>query len=112
MWCTGPERRLARELSLRGVAPMSEKDPVQALQQRINAVRTTLWETAQRDEVEELVRLVHAPGWSASERALVSTSLDQLQALARMIASLRSELVRVAAQVGRPPDPGNEGAAH
>ena len=81
---------------------MSEQDPVQALQQRINAVRTTLWETAQRDELEDLVRLVHGPGWSASERALVTASLDQLQALARMIASLRSELVRVAAQVGRP----------
>jgi len=84
---------------------MSEKDPIHALQQRINAVRSTLWETAQRDELEELMRLVHAPGWSASERALVSASLDQLQALARMIASLRSELVRVATQVAGAPDP-------
>jgi uncharacterized protein with von Willebrand factor type A (vWA) domain len=91
---------------------MSEKDPVQALQQRINAVRTTLWETAQRDELEELVRLVHGPGWSASERALVSASLDQLQALARLIGSLRSELVRVAAQVGRRPEPGPDTAQH
>ena len=91
---------------------MSEKDPVQALQQHINAVRATLWETAQRDELEELVRLVHRPGWSPSEQALVSASLDQLQALVRMIASLRSELVRVAAQVGGPKEPGPEPQHH
>jgi hypothetical protein len=91
---------------------MSEKDAIQALQQRINAVRTTLWETAQRDELEELVRLVHGPGWSSSERALVSASLDQLQALVRMIASLRSEVVRAASQVGRPPEPGAEPQPH
>ncbi len=79
-----------------------EKHKLNLLEAHIHAVKATLMTLADSSELDELLAIIHRPGWTTpAEGMLVTASLEYLAAQTKLVATLRQNLLAGARAVGK-----------
>jgi hypothetical protein len=79
-----------------------EKHQLSLLEAHIHAVKATHMTLADSSELDELLTIIHRPGWTTpAEWMLVATSLEYLAAQTKLVATLRQNLLTGARAVGK-----------
>jgi hypothetical protein len=75
---------------------MSEKN-IQHVERKLSAVKTNLRSLAGDDVYDQLVQIIHRPGWTTpAEIAFFETVLNSVDAHARLLSQLHKDLLRSA----------------
>ncbi len=78
-----------------------EKHELNQLESHIQALKTSHAALANTDELDELWRIIHNPGWtSIAELAFVVNGLESARAQTQQLATLKQGLVKAAKLVG------------
>ena len=79
---------------------MSEKN-IQQIEQKLSAVKTNLKSVAQDDVYDQLLVIVHRPGWTTlAESVFFETVVDSIDAHVRSISKLQKDLLKASELVG------------
>jgi hypothetical protein len=75
-------------------------DHVKDLERHIGNLRKALTDLAAPTPLEELLKIIHRPGWTTpAEFALVTLNLDTMTSMARAMLQIKGDLIKAAGQV-------------
>jgi hypothetical protein len=75
-------------------------DHVKIMESKIQEFRNTAAELATPKPMDELITIIHRPGWTTpAELALVTSALENMTGATRMLVQSRSALLKAAEQV-------------
>jgi hypothetical protein len=79
---------------------MSEKN-IHQIEQKLSAVKTNLKSVAQDEVYDQLLVIIHRPGWTTlAESAFFETVVDSMEAHVRSLSKLQRDLLRASELVG------------
>jgi len=79
---------------------MSEKN-IHQIEQKLSAVKTNLKSVAQDEVYDQLLVIIHRPGWTTlAESAFFETVVDSMETHVRSLSKLQRDLLRASELVG------------
>jgi hypothetical protein len=79
---------------------MSEKN-IHQIEQKLSAIKTNLKGIAQDDVFDQLLIIIHRPGWTTlAENAFFETVVDSIDTQVRLLSKLHRDLLKASELVG------------
>ena len=73
----------------------------ESLERRIGAVRSCFRQLSGSEDLEELIKIIHGPGWTTpAEHGLVAMTLDSMLAHGQTLINTQQQLLAASREVG------------